>query len=90
MAPTTSRLSSKGQIVLPVQLRRAHRWEPGTQFRVEDTPEGVLLVPLGNQDVTTLDDVAGSLVYSGPPVSVAQMDEAVARSAKERHARGRY
>lgn len=90
MAPTTSRLSSKGQIVLPAQLRRTHRWGPGTQFRVEDTPGGILLVPLNKEGSTTVDDVAGCLTYSGPPVSVAQMDEAVARSAKERHARGRY
>ena len=42
----TTRLSSKGQIILPKSIRASHQWEPGVEFAVEDTPEGVLLRPL--------------------------------------------
>jgi AbrB family looped-hinge helix DNA binding protein len=41
----TTRLSSKGQVILPKSIRDAHRWQPGTEFMVEDTAEGVLLRP---------------------------------------------
>ena len=32
----TTRLSSKGQIILPKAVRDFHRWGPGTDFVVED------------------------------------------------------
>ena len=33
----TTRLSTKGQIVLPKGIRAARAWEPGTEFTVEET-----------------------------------------------------
>ncbi len=33
----TTRLSNKGQIVIPKNVRNAHGWEPGLEFIVEDT-----------------------------------------------------
>jgi len=42
----TTRLSSKGQVILPKSIRASHKWEPGVEFAVEDTPDGVLLRPL--------------------------------------------
>src|SRR5215472_12977882 len=41
----TTRLSSKGQVILPKSIRDAHRWQRGTEFMVEDTAVGVLLRP---------------------------------------------
>jgi AbrB family looped-hinge helix DNA binding protein len=41
----TTRLSSKEQVILPKSIRDAYRWQPGTEFMVEDTTEGVLLRP---------------------------------------------
>ena len=41
----TSRLSSKGQIVLRLSIRRSHDWKAGTEFTVVDTPEEILLRP---------------------------------------------
>ena len=35
-----TRLSNKGQIVIPKQVRAAHGWEPGLEFVVED-PDSV-------------------------------------------------
>ena len=37
----TTRLSSKGQVILPKSIRASHKWEPGVEFAVEDTPDGV-------------------------------------------------
>jgi AbrB family looped-hinge helix DNA binding protein len=86
----TTRLSSKGQVVLPSSFRRAHNWRAGTVFAVEETAEGVLLKPLADAGHTRIEDVAGCLKPRRPPVSVEEMDEAIARETAERHARGRY
>jgi len=83
-------LSSKGQVILPKSVRENHRWIPVTEFSVEDTPKGVLLKPLKRVPASVLENVAGCLAFSGPAVSLEQMDEAITLEAKERRARGRY
>lgn len=39
-------LSTKGQVVLPVEARRSARLVPGTRLSVEVKPEGLLLRPI--------------------------------------------
>ena len=85
----TTRLSSKGQVVLPSSIRSAHRWAPGTEFQVQDTPEGILLTPVARQAPSRIEDVAGCL-KARRRVSLADMDAAIAAEAQARHARGRY
>ena len=41
----TTKLSSKGQVVLPKSVRDQHGWGEGTEFVVESTAQGVLLRP---------------------------------------------
>jgi AbrB family looped-hinge helix DNA binding protein len=41
----TTRLSTKGQIVLPKGIRASRAWGPGTEFTVEETGNGILLRP---------------------------------------------
>ena len=53
----TTKLSSKGQVILPKHIRTAHKWWPGVEFSVEDTAEGVLLRPLKLFKPTQLEDV---------------------------------
>ena len=36
----TTRLSNKGQIVVPKRIREAHGWEAGSEFAVSETPDG--------------------------------------------------
>lgn len=86
----TTKLSSKGQVILPKSLRDAHAWRPGTEFIVEDTPCGVLLRPRRACEPTRLDDVAGSLKYAGKAKTLEDMERAIAEEINERHARGRY
>src|SRR3989304_3422712 len=42
-AMETTKLSSKGQVILPRSVRDAHNWPPGTEFAVEAAGDGVLL-----------------------------------------------
>jgi AbrB family looped-hinge helix DNA binding protein len=86
----TTRLSSKGQVILPKAVREARNWQPGTEFTVEEVDDGVLLRPIKPFKPTTLDEVVGCTGYRGPARSLDDMERAIARGVKERRARGRY
>ena len=84
----TTKLSSKGQVILPASIRTAKQWHAGVEFAVESTTEGVLLKPLRPHATTTLTDVIGCTGYKGKAHSVADMDAAITAELKLRHARG--
>jgi AbrB family looped-hinge helix DNA binding protein len=87
----TTRLSSKGQIVLPKAVRESHDWGPGTDCLVEDTADGVLLRPLKVGRPTRLDDVVGCLRVKGSARSIEAMDAAIRDELRAaRRDRGRY
>ena len=81
-----TRLSSKGQIVLPRPVRQAHRWGAGTRFTVSDTPDGILLRPAKAFPSTRVDEVFGCAGYHGPTRTLEEMAAGVLREAT-RHAR---
>ncbi|MBI3706690.1 MAG: AbrB/MazE/SpoVT family DNA-binding domain-containing protein [Proteobacteria bacterium] len=80
----TTRLSSKGQVVLPSAVRASRKWAPGTRFEVVETAEGVLLRPLKPVPPTSVDEVFGMARYRGPKRSLADMDAAVRTEARRR------
>ena len=86
----TTRLSTKGQIILPKTIRTSRAWGPGTEFTVEETRDGVLLRPAGSFPEATLDQVAGCLRSKGKPKTLAEMRAAIGREVIRRHDRGRY
>jgi AbrB family looped-hinge helix DNA binding protein len=86
----TTRLSTKGQVILPKSVRDSRAWLPGTKFAVEETPEGVLLRPLRRLPETRLEDVVGCLKYTGRPKTISQMKQGIVRQIKKRHDSGRY
>jgi len=86
----TTRLSSKGQIVLPKNIRASRSWGPGTRFTIEETRDGILLRPASYFPATDLEEVAGCLRSKRKPKTVAQMRTASEREVIRRHDRGRY
>ncbi len=86
----TTRLSTKGQIVLPKTIRASRAWGVGTEFTVEETSDGILLRPAGPFPETDLDQVAGCLRSKRKLKTAAQMRAAVEREVIRRHDRGRY
>ncbi|MGC2111701.1 MAG: AbrB/MazE/SpoVT family DNA-binding domain-containing protein [Candidatus Korobacteraceae bacterium] len=80
----TTKLSTKGQVVLPKSLRTAHRWKAGTEFLVQEHGKGILLVPKRGSKSVTWDELRGSLPYSGRPKSLREMDQAIATEARSR------
>jgi AbrB family looped-hinge helix DNA binding protein len=83
-------LSTKGQVILPADIRRRHNWSAGTRLTVEETPDGVLLKPAPLFPPTTPEQVFGSLRYQGKPKTLREMQAGIAAEARRRHARGRY
>jgi AbrB family looped-hinge helix DNA binding protein len=86
----TTRLSTKGQIVLPKSIRSSRDWRPGTAFTIEETSDGILLRPAAHFPSAGLDEVAGCLRSRGKSKTPTQMRAAIGREALRRHDRGRY
>jgi AbrB family looped-hinge helix DNA binding protein len=86
----TTRLSSKGQIILPKAVRDMHHWEPGTDFSVEDTGDGIILRPLKAGTPSRLADIVGSLRVKGPARTIEEMDSVIDAELRDRRDRGRY
>ena len=86
----TTRLSTKGQIILPKNIRVSRAWGPGTEFTVEETGAGILLRPTGRFPDADLAEVAGCLRSKRKAKTPAQMRAAISREVMRRHDRGRY
>jgi AbrB family looped-hinge helix DNA binding protein len=83
----TTTVSTKGQVILPKQIRERRAWAAGTRLIVEDTPEGVLLKLAPVFAATRPEEVFGSLPHSGRPKSIEEMGAGVLAEARRRHAR---
>jgi AbrB family looped-hinge helix DNA binding protein len=86
----TTRLSTKGQIILPKNIRTSRALVPGTEFTVEETSDGILLRPTGRFPEADLDAVAGCLRSKRKSKTPAQMRAAIRREVMRRHDSGRY
>jgi AbrB family looped-hinge helix DNA binding protein len=75
-----TRISTKGQIVLPKEIRMHRKWETGMLLKVEETAEGVLLKPLASlPDEEAFLNVKGCLSRKGQPTkSLEEMDMGIA------------
>lgn len=79
----TTKLSSKGQVVLPKSVRASRGWKPGTELVVRERDNGVLLEPKRIKR-GSLDRLFGFLPYSGRPKTLKQMDDAISAEARLR------
>jgi AbrB family looped-hinge helix DNA binding protein len=79
----TTKLSSKGQVIIPKELRTRRRWMTGLELETIETDEGVLLKPISPFTITTLREVTSCLTYSGKPKSLKEMEEAIKKGAKD-------
>lgn len=72
-----TRLSSKGQVIIPKAVRERHGWAPGTELEVEDQGDVVVLRPARLFPPTTFEDVRGCVKYDGPPLTIEEMHQAI-------------
>ncbi|MBI3182802.1 MAG: AbrB/MazE/SpoVT family DNA-binding domain-containing protein [Myxococcales bacterium] len=79
-----TRLSTKGQLVIPREIRARHGWGSGTELEVEDRGESVVLRQARKIPRTKVEDLLGCLPYAGRPKTIVQMEAAIARGARLR------
>ena len=77
-------LSSKGQIVIPLQIRNLHGWRPGASFTIIDNEDSLILQPVQTKTTTKLEDVIGCAGYQGKKKSQSEMDAGILEEAKRR------
>lgn len=79
-------LSSKGQIVIPLHIRQLHNWKPGLRFSIFDSGDEIILKPERSRKNIRLEDAIGCAGYTGPKISLAEMDEGVLEEARKKAA----
>jgi AbrB family looped-hinge helix DNA binding protein len=79
-----TRLSTKGQLIIPKEIRERHGWTAGTELSVEDHGDSVVLRRSLDLPVTTLEDLVGCAGYKGPALSLEDMEAGISRGARER------
>ncbi len=79
----TSRLSTKGQLIIPKEIRERHGWRSGTELEIEDRDDGVVIRLAATAPETTLDELFGCTGYQGPPRSLEEIEAAIAKGARE-------
>ena len=77
------RITPDGDIRIPKSVARKYRWTPGRILVLHETAEGLLLKPASPFPKTSLDDVASSLKWSGPPKTLEDMEEAIQKGVME-------
>ena len=78
-----TRLSSKGQVIIPKALRDAHHWQAGQELIAINTGDGILLKPKKPFQETKLEDVAGCLPYKGKAKTLDELDNAIRQGVLE-------
>lgn len=65
----TVKLSSKGQLVIPRNIRAALNWNTGTELSIIATHDGVMIKPASKKTGTRLEQLRGCVHYTGPALS---------------------
>ncbi len=73
-------MTSKGQITVPKEVRDALGLAAGTRVVFRRTVSGEYVLSVVPR---RLADLAGSLHYDGPPLTLAAMDDAIIHAALE-------
>jgi AbrB family looped-hinge helix DNA binding protein len=80
-AVATVTMSTKGQVVIPRALREHLGWGEGTRLEIVRQAGGVVIRPLRSIPETKVDDLLGLLKYAGPPKTIEEMNDAIAKGA---------
>ncbi len=76
----TVKLSTKGQVVIPKEIREAGHLEPGMEFAIVFVNGQIRMTPVPAVKPTTFEEVAGCLYRPGrQALSEAQQKTAIAR-----------
>lgn len=89
MALAESKITSQGQISVPVEVRRKLGVGPGSILAWEEDG-GKIVVTRAKK--STFEELHRVLFPDGPPPrkTIKEMDEGIANYMRKKHARGRY
>ena len=73
MSTATVTLSSKGQLVIPKEIRDELHWEPGTRITLIASASGVTLTAAPKKTGRRFADLIGMLRHEGPPLSTEEL-----------------
>jgi AbrB family looped-hinge helix DNA binding protein len=79
----TTRLSTKGQLIIPKEIRDRYGWEPGVELEIEDQGDHVVVRRVESLPETSLEDLVGCAGYRGPRRSLEEMEQAIMELARE-------
>jgi AbrB family looped-hinge helix DNA binding protein len=80
----STKLSTKGQVIIPKAFRTAHRWAPGLELALTDTGDGLLLRPKSPFALTRIENVAGMVKSKVAPKNESQMRVALRKSIRKK------
>lgn len=80
----TTKLSSKGQVIIPKAFRNTHHWETGLELMVIDTGDGLLLKPKAPFAPSKLDDLFGMLKGKVTPKTDQEIKETLAKDMRRK------
>lgn len=77
---SSAKVTSKGQVTIPVNVRRQLGLQPGSRLTFERTPGGGYEI---HAEGSSIRDLKGALRAPTTPVSLDDMDAAVAGGARD-------
>ncbi len=86
--PVTTKVSSRGQVVLPASVRAARNWGPGTELVVVERGDEVVLRKRSKREEKyppiTLDEFFARVPkYEGQPLSDEDIERALDQSSRD-------
>ncbi|MEO7742485.1 MAG: AbrB/MazE/SpoVT family DNA-binding domain-containing protein [Usitatibacter sp.] len=89
MSIAHSKLTSQGQVSVPAEVRRRLGLAPGSVIEWTEEDGRIVIRAAGQH---SSEDIHKALFPEGPPqaVDAADLNRAIAKTIRERHARGRY
>jgi len=79
----TTKLSSKGQVIIPKPLRTSHHWEAGQELVVLDLGDGILLKPKAPFPETEINDAASCLKFEGKTKTFEDIEQAIKKGIRK-------
>ena len=73
----TTRVSSKGQVIIPKSIRDAYQLNAGQELEVEIVTQGILLKIKNKRPKSTLNDLIGCTGYQGNAKTLAEMEDGI-------------
>jgi len=79
-----SKVTSKGQITLPAEMRAKLGLGPGSRVHFEERHDGSFVIRRKTGDIREL---RGIIKYDGPPLSIEDMNRAIGEAVVESYRR---